>query len=379
LHFSLSLSLSLSLAQIKRRPLREREIVIVIMRGGGGIIFYLLFLLVFSRSEAREMHSKRHQQLKELKIPPISPLNPSKDFSVDEAIRFRRLSGAAYCERGLQNWTCEFCDEQSLVDVTVFESEKRFVKGFIGYDKERKRAVVSFRGTEPKSFENWLENLDATHAGFPVADFEGKGRVHAGFLDAYVQIRLNLTYAVARLSEKYSSFESDDDGVRLSVEEKGEKKDESSSKNEKDLPPFPIEITGHSLGGALATIAAMDLESGNHDPDRKHIIQKKVDVKSVYTFGSPRVGDGVFAEIYAERLGFKTYRLTHGRDVVPSVPNTLLGFRHVPTEVYEDRNGNITIGDGSGEWKGGEDHVWRRYSVSDHLYYLGEYICGCNS
>ncbi|CAL6328352.1 unnamed protein product [Bathycoccus prasinos] len=350
------------------------------MRGGGGISFYLFFLLVFSRSEAREMHSKRHQQLfKELKIPPISPLNPSKDFSVSEAIRFRRLSGAAYCERGLQNWTCEFCDEQSLVDVTVFESEKRFVKGFIGYDKERRRAVVSFRGTEPKSFENWLENLDATHAGFPVADFEGKGRVHAGFLDAYVQIRLNLTYAVARLSEKYSSFESDDDGVRLSVEEKGEKKDESSSKNEKDLPPFPIEITGHSLGGALATIAAMDLESGNHDPDRKHIIQKKVDVKSVYTFGSPRVGDGVFAEIYAERLGFKTYRLTHGRDVVPSVPNTLLGFRHVPTEVYEDRNGNITIGDGSGEWKGGEDHVWRRYSVSDHLYYLGEYICGCNS
>ena len=75
----------------------------------------------------------------------------------------------------------------------------------------------------------------------------------------------------------------------------------------------------------------MDLESGNHVPDRNHIIPRKVDVKSVYTFGSPRVGDGVFAEIYAERLGFKTYRLTHGRDVVPSVPSTLLGFRHVPT------------------------------------------------
>ena len=66
----------------------------------------------------------------------------------------------------------------------MFESEKRFVKGFIGYDKERRRAVVSFRGTEPKSFENWLENLDATHAGFPVADFEGKGRVHSGGVNA---------------------------------------------------------------------------------------------------------------------------------------------------------------------------------------------------
>jgi len=28
-----------------------------------------------------------------------------------------------------------------------------------------------------------------------VADFEGKGRVHAGFLDAYVQIRLNFYLA----------------------------------------------------------------------------------------------------------------------------------------------------------------------------------------
>ena len=256
--------------------------------------------------------------------------------------------------------------------MTVFESEKRFVKGFVGFDGERKRAVLSFRGTEPKSFENWLENLDATHAGFPVADFEGKGRVHSGFLDAYVQIRLNLTYAIAKLSEKYGN------DLSLLGDEDPSKED-AMQKDETSRNPFPIEITGHSLGGALATIAALDLESGNHGGPRKRVIQRKVDVKSVYTFGSPRVGDGVFAEIYAERLGSKTYRLTHGRDVVPSVPNTLLGFRHVPTEVYEDRNGNITIGDGSGEWKGGEDHVWRRYSVSDHLYYLGEYICGCNS
>jgi predicted lipase len=296
-------------------------------------------------------------------------------------LRFRRLSGAAYCEHGLQNWTCEFCDQQTLVDVTVFESEKRFVKGFVGYDETRRRAVLSFRGTEPKSFENWLENLDATHAGFPVADFEGKGRVHAGFLDAYVQIRLNLTYAIARLSEKYaggSSSSSSSSSSNSNSKSNSKSSSKSSATYNKNVP-FPIEITGHSLGGALATIAAMDLESGNHVPDRNHIMPRKVDVKSVYTFGSPRVGDGVFAEIYAERLGFKTYRLTHGRDVVPSVPSTLLGFRHVPTEVYEDRNGNITIGDGSGEWKGGEDHVWRRYSVSDHLYYLGEYICGCNS
>ena len=364
---------------LTRRTRRRRNGVVRFLRlpsSRGWMVSFFLFVVacvvakVFAT--ARETSSLlKHDSF--LEIPPISPLNPAKEFSRDEAVRFRRLSGAAYCERGLGNWTCEFCDQpRELKDVTVFESEKRFVKGFVGFDGERKRAVLSFRGTEPKSFENWLENLDATHAGFPVADFEGKGRVHSGFLDAYVQIRLNLTYAIAKLSEKYGN------DLSLLGDEDPSKED-AMQKDETSRNPFPIEITGHSLGGALATIAALDLESGNHGGPRKRVIQRKVDVKSVYTFGSPRVGDGVFAEIYAERLGSKTYRLTHGRDVVPSVPNTLLGFRHVPTEVYEDRNGNITIGDGSGEWKGGEDHVWRRYSVSDHLYYLGEYICGCNS
>jgi hypothetical protein len=67
--------------------------------------------------------------------------------------------------------------------------------------------------------------------------------------------------------------------------------------------------TGHSLGGALATLAA-----SRRAP------------RSVYTFGSPRAGNNGFVE----SLGHvPVYRVVDDKDVVPLVPSELLGFRHV--------------------------------------------------
>ena len=50
-------------------------------------------------------------------------------------------------------------------------------------------------------------------------------------------------------------------------------------------------ITGHSLGGALGTLAACRLSQ----------IEPRQSVAMVYTFGAPRVGDRVFAERYPVR------------------------------------------------------------------------------
>jgi len=72
-----------------------------------------------------------------------------------------------------------------------------------------------------------------------------------------------------------------------------------------------IFITGHSLGGALASICAFDLSiSGKFDKDR---IMK-------YTFGEPRVGDPEWAtdfDIYVPHA----YRVVHWEDVVPHLPH----------------------------------------------------------
>ena len=81
-----------------------------------------------------------------------------------------------------------------------------------------------------------------------------------------------------------------------------------------------IWLTGHSLGAALATLAA----------DRFSCVQ------GLYTFGSPRVGDREF------KKGFRVnaYRFVNNRDIVTRVPPSGM-FRHVGELNFIDGNGII--------------------------------------
>ena len=79
----------------------------------------------------------------------------------------------------------------------------------------------------------------------------------------------------------------------------------------------PLFITGHSLGAALAVLAAEMAVAGGLRP------------RAVYTFGMPRVGGSQFQASYNASLGDVTYRLVHGIDLVARVPMSSLGFRHV--------------------------------------------------
>jgi triacylglycerol lipase len=73
----------------------------------------------------------------------------------------------------------------------------------------------------------------------------------------------------------------------------------------------PVFFTGHSLGGALATISA------------KRTRDAKLPVTAVYTFGGARAGDQRFFDGYGPDLGRCTFRLVHGTDIVASVPPSL--------------------------------------------------------
>jgi triacylglycerol lipase len=80
-----------------------------------------------------------------------------------------------------------------------------------------------------------------------------------------------------------------------------------------------VVFTGHSLGGALAIIAA-----------QRSMREPGVQATAVYTFGSPRPGGSQFAGAYTPALGDRTYRLVHGNDVVSTVPPSITGiFQHV--------------------------------------------------
>jgi hypothetical protein len=81
----------------------------------------------------------------------------------------------------------------------------------------------------------------------------------------------------------------------------------------------PLWLTGHSLGGALATlVAAMMVRDG-------------IPLTGLVTFGCPRVGYGLEERLKA--VPFQQ-RWVHGTDCVPSHPWTVWGYRHARWESW---------------------------------------------
>ncbi len=135
---------------------------------------------------------------------------------------------------------------------------------------------VMFGGRDPLKFQDWITDFEA------IPDPDG---VHSGFEQTVETVWSTIQTAIASRA----------------------------------APEQPLFFTGHSLGGALAIIAA------------KRAAELKPKIKTVvYTFGSPRTGGAAFFEEYTRLLGDATFRLIDGTDIVPTVPPTLLGtYRHV--------------------------------------------------
>lgn len=121
-------------------------------------------------------------------------------------------------------------------------------------------ALLAFRGTESPS--NWVRDARIFPAPYPW------GRVHIGFRD----------------------------GVR--AVEGALQEFETVAKNSKH-----VWITGHSLGGALALIAAGRLKMKGVSP-------------YIYTYGQPRVGLNEFAERFNVELSGQLYRFINQSDII---------------------------------------------------------------
>lgn len=87
----------------------------------------------------------------------------------------------------------------------------------------------------------------------------------------------------------------------------------------------PIVLTGHSLGGGLSTVITL------------HLKQNGYNVDSLYTYGSPRVGNKDFANKF-EGLKIPHFRFVNQCDIIPTIPD--FGFDHTGKSIYMD-NGKI--------------------------------------
>jgi triacylglycerol lipase len=91
----------------------------------------------------------------------------------------------------------------------------------------------------------------------------------------------------------------------------------------KQLKNRRMSICGHSLGGAMATIAGSRLME--HNP-------------VLYTFGSPRVGNSAFVK---ECKDLEHYRFVNNNDLVTVIPPWFMGYRHHGQVMYFNYNGII--------------------------------------
>jgi len=264
----------------------------------------------------------------------VSTLDPSLLPNINY---FAEYSAAAYC--GETNFvvgqevscsdgvSCPTVTANTVTTIIVFANTgDADTTGFVARDDTTKSIVVSFRGS--RSVRNFI--ADATFDKVDVSNICAGCEVHEGFNNAYQD------QAVA---------------VRAAVQQQ-----------KTNNPDYQVVVTGHSLGGALAVLAATDLRGLGFDV-------------TLYTYGQPRVGNSAFSE-FVTNAG-TIFRTTHLNDPVPRLPPIATDYVHISPEYWisaGDTNipASAIVGPlvGSVNFNGntGDDIV--SFNVSAHLNYL---------
>ncbi|KAK0425359.1 hypothetical protein QR680_009160 [Steinernema hermaphroditum] len=218
--------------------------------------------------------------------------------------------------------------------------------------------VVSFRGTT-NHLQLTLEVLEDIF--LPKSPFSPGGAVVHYFKTAFEKVWLELNATVAAARSKH--------------------------------PERGVLFTGHSLGGALASLAS-SLFAATHSVAPQDLL--------LVTFGQPRVGNMEYSAAH-DALVPNSWRVVHAKDVVPHVPNCYFSilsrscasyFNHATyhhgTEIWfpEDmRPGalfKICTGQPVNEDRKCSDSFYAFYNVTEHLRYFERHVShygelGCRS
>lgn len=106
-------------------------------------------------------------------------------------------------------------------------------------------------------------------------------------------------------------------------------------------PDYELVVVGHSLGAAIATLAAADIRGRTEYP-----------FPTLYAYASPRVGNHALAEYITDQG--RNYRFTHADDPVPKLPLLAMGYVHVSPEYWINAPDNVTVTSGQVEVLHGE-------------------------
>ncbi|KAI9883766.1 MAG: tRNA methyltransferase, has a role in tRNA modification [Watsoniomyces obsoletus] len=205
------------------------------------------------------------------------------------------------------NGDCPLVEQSDTVTLGEFADQgEAGTTGFVAADHPRRQVIVSIRGTN--SPQNWAFNIKLAQVETGLC----KGcRGHEGFFNSWQAVRDKVYALLATASQKY--------------------------------PGYTVVLTGHSLGGAVAAFAFLDMlnqrlktsvvrdpapsrpspqvapstfppASASASKGRTHLTGKIVQ----YTFGAPKFGNSALLDRFNAQP--QAYAVAHRYDPVPQMP-----------------------------------------------------------
>jgi lipase (class 3) len=182
-------------------------------------------------------------------------------------------------------------------------------------------AILSYRGTEPGNFINWLTDADVNPEAVPWRFGDQAAAVHAVHAGFYRNVRAT-RYAI---------------GEKLGLALQGKPIVEDGGPDGGAGALEALYVTGHSLGAAMAAMFGAMMET---NPAYGEIRGR---MRAIYTYGQPMIGDPAFASECGKALGEKLFRFIHAHDVVAALPPRISGpFAHFGEEIQLFRNADRT-------------------------------------
>ncbi|KAH8704964.1 putative extracellular lipase [Talaromyces proteolyticus] len=226
---------------------------------------------------------------------------------LDELDLFAQYSAASYCSANLDSTgsalACSAgnCPLVEAADTTIlydFDESNSFgdATGYIAVDKTNELIILAFRGSSDLS--NWIANIDATLTD--LSSICSGCEVHSGWWSAWGTVSSAITTQIESALGTYSGY--------------------------------TFVATGHSLGGALAAIAATVFRASGYTVE-------------LYDYGQPRIGNLALATYITNQNQGSNYRVTHSDDIVPKLPPKFLGYDHFSPEYWIASGDNVTVTD----------------------------------
>lgn len=224
----------------------------------------------------------KHEQTQQSVFTPI----PVANNTLERYKALARLQYIAYCPTGINTWNCGICSDKAspLKNTTLgvqFSNSAQTVFGIVGVSHDLERIFVAFQGA--LKARQWARCYEMAMRRPDALGVKDKNVfVHFGFYKSYMEIR---PLVINLLLERRAQY-----------------------------PLYKFLVLGHSYGGGVSGIMALDFASG--------LLGNLIAPRFVewVTFGSPRVGNHEYARAMNRAPWVNQARLVHSTDIVAHTP-----------------------------------------------------------